>query len=88
MPHPFLQVWDLLQEGKADATWVFMGWEGVEARLKGVELNAFHLQARSSRRAACGLFFRLGGRLFFSWATVLFMIPGVGGRRNPTYSAA
>lgn len=43
VPHPFLQVWDLLQEGKVDATWVFMGWEGVEAKLKGVELNAFYL---------------------------------------------
>ena len=44
VPHPFLQVWDLLKEGKADATWVFMGWEGVEAKLKGVELNTFYLQ--------------------------------------------
>mmetsp|Transcript_22254 Transcript_22254/g.58094 ORF Transcript_22254/g.58094 Transcript_22254/m.58094 type:complete len:364 (+) Transcript_22254:755-1846(+) len=44
VPHPFLQVWDLLKDGDADATWVFMGWEGVEARLRGVELNAFYLQ--------------------------------------------
>ena len=29
---------------KADATWVFLGWEGVEARRKGVELNAFKLE--------------------------------------------
>jgi len=43
VPHPFLKVWDLLKEGDVDATWVFMGWEGVEARLKGVELNAFYL---------------------------------------------
>lgn len=28
-------------EGKADATWVFMQWEGVEAKLKGVDLNVF-----------------------------------------------
>jgi len=28
-------------QGEADATWVFMGWEGVEAASKGVELNAF-----------------------------------------------
>ncbi len=28
-------------QGEADATWVFMGWEGVEAQRKGVELNAF-----------------------------------------------
>eukprot|EP01052_Picozoa_sp_SAG31_P040743 SAG31_NODE_5981_length_2227_cov_3.720395_1_plen_367_part_00 len=44
VPHPFLHVWDVLQDGNADATWVFMGWEGVEAQLKGVELNAFYLQ--------------------------------------------
>jgi ABC-type nitrate/sulfonate/bicarbonate transport system substrate-binding protein len=44
VPHPFLQVWDLLKDGKADATWVFMGWEGVEAKLKGVALNSFYLQ--------------------------------------------
>lgn len=31
----------LCPQGEADATWVFMGWEGVEARRKGVELNAF-----------------------------------------------
>ena len=28
---------------KADATWVFMGWEGVDAERKGVKLNAFRL---------------------------------------------
>lgn len=31
----------LLAQGEADATWVFMGWEGVEAQRRGVELNAF-----------------------------------------------
>ena len=30
-------------QGEADATWVFMPWEGVEASRKGVELNAFRL---------------------------------------------
>lgn len=30
-------------KGEADATWVFMAWEGVEAEKKGVELNAFKL---------------------------------------------
>lgn len=44
IPHPFLRVWDLLKEGKADSTWVFMNWEGVEAQLRGVDLNAFYLQ--------------------------------------------
>ena len=33
-----------LLEGKADATWVFMNWEGILAKMKGVELNAFYLQ--------------------------------------------
>ena len=35
-----LSVPQLLQ-GKADATWIFSGWEGVEARRRGVELNSF-----------------------------------------------
>lgn len=30
-------------QGHADATWVFMGWEGVEAQQKGLELNVFRL---------------------------------------------
>lgn len=29
------------KQGEADATWVFMGWEGIEAKMKGVELNVF-----------------------------------------------
>ena len=32
-----------LLSGETDATWVFMGWEGVLAKAKGVELNAFAL---------------------------------------------
>ncbi len=31
-------------QGKADATWVFMGWEGIDAKRKGIELNAFSLE--------------------------------------------
>ena len=31
-------------QGKADATWVFMGWEGVDAKRRGVDLNAFYLK--------------------------------------------
>ncbi len=30
-------------QGEADATWIFLGWEGVDAQIKGVELNAFKL---------------------------------------------
>ena len=33
----------LMLQGQADATWVFMGWEGVEARRRGIQLNAFRL---------------------------------------------
>ncbi|MBZ9779791.1 ABC transporter substrate-binding protein [Psychroflexus sp. CAK8W] len=39
-----LGIWDTLLKGEADATWVFMPWEGVEAQRKGVELNVFQLQ--------------------------------------------
>jgi ABC-type nitrate/sulfonate/bicarbonate transport system substrate-binding protein len=38
-----LGIWSTLLSGSADATWVFLPWEGVEARLKGIELNAFQL---------------------------------------------
>lgn len=40
---PMLRLWDSVLSGSADATWVFMAWEGVEAALKGVEINAFKL---------------------------------------------
>ncbi|MFD0933059.1 ABC transporter substrate-binding protein [Psychroflexus salinarum] len=39
-----LGIWDTLLKGEADATWVFMPWEGIEAQRKGVELNTFHLE--------------------------------------------
>jgi ABC-type nitrate/sulfonate/bicarbonate transport system substrate-binding protein len=38
-----LGIWNTILEGKSDATWVFLPWEGVEARRKGVGLNAFTL---------------------------------------------
>ena len=41
---PMLGVWNTLLQNEADATWVFMGWEGVEAALKGIELNVFKLE--------------------------------------------
>mmetsp|Transcript_122090 Transcript_122090/g.352908 ORF Transcript_122090/g.352908 Transcript_122090/m.352908 type:complete len:356 (-) Transcript_122090:163-1230(-) len=40
---PMLGIWNSLVSGNADATWVFMQWEGVEAKLKGVELNVFNV---------------------------------------------
>lgn len=36
-----LGIWNTLLEGKADATWIFDNWEGIEAETKGVELNKF-----------------------------------------------
>jgi hypothetical protein len=30
-------------QGEADATWIFTGWEGIDAQIKGVELNVFKL---------------------------------------------
>jgi NitT/TauT family transport system substrate-binding protein len=38
-----LGIWNTLLQGAADATWIFLPWEGVEARLRGVDLNAFQL---------------------------------------------
>ena len=39
-----LGIWDTLLEGKADATWIFLNWEGVEAKQKGAELRYFKLE--------------------------------------------
>lgn len=41
---PKLQLPNLFLEGQIDATWVFLPWEGVEARHKNVELNVFKLE--------------------------------------------
>lgn len=41
---PKLGIWETILQRKADATWVFMGWEGVEAERKGVKLRAFCLE--------------------------------------------
>lgn len=38
-----LGIWNTLLEGEADATWVFLNWEGVEAEESGVDLNYFKL---------------------------------------------
>lgn len=39
-----LGIWDMLKKGEADATWVFMPWEGVEGRMEGIELNVFRME--------------------------------------------
>ena len=36
-----LSLFDATKQGKVDATWVFLPWEGVEAELEGVKLHAF-----------------------------------------------
>lgn len=42
--HPnMLGIFNVLIQGAADATWVFMPWEGVEARREGLSLHAFRM---------------------------------------------
>ncbi|RYE10310.1 MAG: ABC transporter substrate-binding protein, partial [Sphingobacteriaceae bacterium] len=38
-----LGIWDTLLTNKADATWIFNNWEGVEAETKNIRLNKFAL---------------------------------------------
>ncbi|KAF5842796.1 NMT1/THI5 like-domain-containing protein [Dunaliella salina] len=38
---PMLGIWNSLVKKEAEATWVFLGWEGVEAKRKGIALNTF-----------------------------------------------
>ena len=38
-----LDIWHALLTNEADATWIFLPWEGVEADMKGIELNQFLL---------------------------------------------
>ena len=38
-----LGIWNTLLEDEADATWVFMPWEGIEAELNDIELNVFRM---------------------------------------------
>ncbi len=38
-----LSIWDTLLAGKADATWIFTNWEGIEAEQNGIVLNTFYL---------------------------------------------
>ena len=40
---PKLGIWNTLLDGDADATWVFMPWEGVMAARDGIGLNEFYL---------------------------------------------
>lgn len=38
---PKLGIWETLLNGKADATWIFDPWEGVQAKRAGIELYRF-----------------------------------------------
>lgn len=38
-----LDIWHALLTSEADATWIFLPWEGVEADIRGIELNQFLL---------------------------------------------
>jgi ABC-type nitrate/sulfonate/bicarbonate transport system substrate-binding protein len=38
-----LGIWNTLLDGKADATWIFDNWEGVEAKTKQIELTKFSM---------------------------------------------
>ncbi len=39
-----LGIWNTLLDGKADATWIFDNWEGVEAETKNIKLKKFKLK--------------------------------------------
>ena len=38
-----LGIWETLLKGNADATWIFLNWEGIEAENKGISLNLFSM---------------------------------------------
>jgi ABC-type nitrate/sulfonate/bicarbonate transport system substrate-binding protein len=38
-----LGIWNTLLDNKADATWIFQNWEGVEAETQGIKLRYFKL---------------------------------------------
>ena len=40
---PKLGIWETIVNGDFDATWIFMNWEGVQAKSKGLELNTFKM---------------------------------------------
>ncbi|KAI9009065.1 NMT1/THI5 like-domain-containing protein [Hyaloraphidium curvatum] len=41
---PRLGIWDTVLNGEADSTWVFLPWEGVQARRAGKDLRAFGVE--------------------------------------------
>ncbi|NML65168.1 ABC transporter substrate-binding protein [Hymenobacter sp. RP-2-7] len=41
---PKLEIWNRLLQGQAAATWIFLGWEGAQAKLANVALRTFSLE--------------------------------------------
>lgn len=41
---PKLDIWNRLLQGQAAATWIFLGWEGAQAKLAHVALRTFRLE--------------------------------------------
>ncbi len=39
-----LGIWNTLLEGRADLTWIFLNWEGIEAEGRGIKLYTFKLE--------------------------------------------
>jgi ABC-type nitrate/sulfonate/bicarbonate transport system substrate-binding protein len=39
-----LGIWNTLIKGSADATWIFLNWEGIEAKGRKIDLNTFQLK--------------------------------------------
>lgn len=39
-----LGIWNTILEGKADATWIFSNWEGIEAKGDGIALTEFRMK--------------------------------------------
>lgn len=38
---PKLECFEAVLNGDADATWIFLGWEGITAKRRGIDLNTF-----------------------------------------------
>lgn len=39
-----LGIWETILNGKAEATWIFTNWEGIQARDEGITLNVFRMK--------------------------------------------
>ncbi|MEM9339107.1 MAG: ABC transporter substrate-binding protein [Bacteroidota bacterium] len=39
-----LGIWETIEKGQYDATWIFLNWEGIQASGRGLEFNAFQMK--------------------------------------------